>query len=692
VAAGVSPPGSGLRYRPDIDGLRAIAVLLVFFYHADIARLPGGFLGVDIFFVISGFLITRLILEDQRRGTFSMARFLARRVRRLFPSLALLLVVVLGLGWWRLLPGEFGQVGRNVFAAGLYSSNILLLHDGGRAGYFARGSDSNPLLHLWSLGVEEQFYIVWPICLILLAMGVGRHRRTIVALMIASLLADLVLDARWPSAAFYLPITRAWEFLAGALFALPDSAAERPRERWHGRRWAREVRAILSIVAILVIAAAPIPSGVPRTIVAGVSVVASAELIANGHDLATSRLLAWPPLVGLGLVSYPLYLWHWPFLVFGRLLYGDTPGLHVAVLVLSVAAAVATYLLVERRARPIPARAVLAPLAAAMLVLAVVGRLIDHRVIPSRARDAPLLTASADDWRLYAGSTRLPGFGRLVVYAEGSRTPRRTVAFIGDSHMEHYWARVEVLRDSLRRDGTRLLFITRGGCPPLPSLGRVSRAVSCDDFFREAIAAARRERAQTVAISGFWDKYFAPPGRTPWLPGAERAQVFRMDDRWRRAVVIGDRRGQATLAELRTALADLRADGVDVALIASSPTDPRYDPRVMYARDTLYADLPRGELTQHRSHVAPLARVAVAGGARIVDPFGYLCGAAACLATESSGRPIMRDNEHVNATSARRLRLLDDVIWPIAPSDGPRRPACRGCTVPVRVAGRRSEP
>src|SRR5450432_1884130 len=201
------------RYRPDIDGLRAIAVMLVVNFHAFPAVMPGGYIGVDIFFVISGFLITGIIVRELEQQRFSLLGFYIRRIRRIFPALIVVLCATLVLGWLWLLPAAYAQLSADVFASAAFFSNIALLL---QSGYFDIESGKKPLLHLWSLGIEEQFYLFWPLILLLIA----RLRLSIPVaasiIGVASFVLNVALIGSNPVATFYLPFTRAWELLAGA--------------------------------------------------------------------------------------------------------------------------------------------------------------------------------------------------------------------------------------------------------------------------------------------------------------------------------------------------------------------------------------------------------------------------------------------------------------------------------------------
>src|ERR1700736_4384821 len=207
---------SSIRYRPDIDGLRAIAVMLVVNFHAFPGAMPGGFIGVDIFFVISGFLITGIVARELDQQRFSLVAFYVRRIRRIFPALIVVLGATLVLGWLWMLPAVYAQLSSDVVASAAFFSNIALLL---QSGYFDIESARKPLLHLWSLGIEEQFYLFWPLIL----MGAARLRLSLLAtasvIALASFVLNVALIGSNPVATFYLPFTRAWELLAGAVLA-----------------------------------------------------------------------------------------------------------------------------------------------------------------------------------------------------------------------------------------------------------------------------------------------------------------------------------------------------------------------------------------------------------------------------------------------------------------------------------------
>jgi peptidoglycan/LPS O-acetylase OafA/YrhL len=301
-----------VRHRADIDGLRAIAVVPVVLFHAGVSRVSGGFVGVDIFFVISGYLITSLILGEMAEGRFSLASFYERRIRRIFPALFAVLAVCVVVAALLFLPRELKSFDRSLLATTFFVSNIYFYSG---LGYFAAPPDTLPLLHTWSLAIEEQFYIVFPLLLsLVIAFGRRVWIGLIAALFLLSLAASIWVTRLNPDAAFYLAPMRVWELMLGALLA----ARLLPRI---GSQAVREMLALagIALIGYAVFAfspATPFPGSAALIPCLGAALVIYAGED-DGTTLAGKVLSLWP-LAFVGLISYSLYLWHWPLLVFAR--------------------------------------------------------------------------------------------------------------------------------------------------------------------------------------------------------------------------------------------------------------------------------------------------------------------------------------------------------------------------------------
>ena len=333
-----------MRYRADIDGLRAIAVLFVVFFHAFPGVIRGGFIGVDVFFVISGYLITSIISDEIRRGQFSIINFYQRRIRRIFPALLCVMIAAAGYGWLTLASFEFVSLMRYVSTGAAFVSNFLAYSD---TGYFSQSTEEKPLMHLWSLGVEEQFYLIWPVLLLVTPIITDpRGWRGLGALLAADFAFSILQIKINPMAAFYLPFTRLWELFAGGYLSLAAAGAPSSRLSMPARAFAGLALIIMSGLAIR--GDANFPGWLALFPVVGAYLV-----IGSGPDTVLHRrLLSHPWLVYVGLISYPLYLWHWVILSFLRV-QGDLlawPN-RIAAIGLSFVLASLTYFLIEKRIR-----------------------------------------------------------------------------------------------------------------------------------------------------------------------------------------------------------------------------------------------------------------------------------------------------------------------------------------------------
>ena len=307
-------------YRPDIDGLRAIAVLLVIGFHAFPEWLPAGFIGVDIFFVISGYLISQILFENLQKNSFSFKEFYIRRILRIFPALILVLLSCYAYGWWDWLADDFALLGKHIAAGALFVSNIALWQE---SGYFDQSAELKPLLHLWSLGIEEQFYLIWPAFIFILWSSKHYLLKMILGIAIISFISNILTIRTDPIAAFYAPWTRFWELATGSYLAylhfdknivnqyskkIKVSKLSPNQLSWVG----------LGLLAIALLTIHPKASFPGWWALLPVG-AALCWLAAGQGGWLNRTILSHPILVWIGLISYPLYLWHWPLLAFARM-------------------------------------------------------------------------------------------------------------------------------------------------------------------------------------------------------------------------------------------------------------------------------------------------------------------------------------------------------------------------------------
>ena len=333
-------------YRPDIDGLRAVAVLLVVFHHAFPQVLKGGFIGVDVFFVISGFLISTIIFQSLEQGEFSFLDFYKRRVKRIFPALSLVLIASFVCGWYVLLPADYKQLGKHMAAGAAFVSNLAFWNE---SGYIDSGSKLKPLLHLWSLGIEEQYYIFWPFIVLYAWKRKISLFKVCLVLLALSFAINIFTAKNNAVAAFYSPLSRFWELLIGSVLAYSSLQTAKIPKSTHAANWeAWAGVALLAIGVYFINSERRFPGfwALFPTLAAYLLIKAGPKAWFN-QVVLSNRLFVW-----VGLISFPLYLWHWPLLVFAEIKLGAM-GLYtkLGLVALSILLSWLTYRFVERPIR-----------------------------------------------------------------------------------------------------------------------------------------------------------------------------------------------------------------------------------------------------------------------------------------------------------------------------------------------------
>ncbi len=536
-------------YRPEIDGLRALAVMPVIFYHLSAGLVPGGFLGVDVFFVISGYLITRLLVADLGRDQFSLWRFYERRARRILPALFVVIAACVLPAAAFMLPGQQADFGFAVLAAVGFVSNLLYY---GSTGYFMASAEIKPLLHTWSLAVEEQFYLFFP----LLLLGVWRHARTWLLAVLAAIGLASVAVAAWlaysdPAAGFYLLPARAWELMAGSLVAV---VARQP-----GKTLA-EASAIAGLALIAL--AYAFPSGATVLgLSALLAVIGAALFIWAGSGTLAARALSSGPLRGIGLISYSAYLWHWPLLAFWRLRGGGEMTLvfGVCLVTATLALATLTYVYVERPFRNhgpsarFPTRALVPFLTSGAVVLTLFGLL-------------PLMPGGAGAGREAATvEARLATNFGLSQTCEGAFTldpacrtsDQPEILLWGDSYAMHLAPAIVA-----SGDWGGMIQMTKSSCAPVLGL-----SIAPEDY----------EATWFEGCLRFNDEVFA------WLAGASTVRTVVLSTNFRMLTNDLRRPDGSTIpvvgaeAAVRVALLDtvkkIRALGKDVVMVSPTPTN-----------------------------------------------------------------------------------------------------------------------
>jgi peptidoglycan/LPS O-acetylase OafA/YrhL len=641
-------------YRPDIDGLRAVAVLAVILVHAFPAVLPGGFCGVDVFFVISGYLITRILRSDLEAGQCDLRDFYARRIRRLFPALLAMLFLCMAVGYVFLLPTEYEPLGAQVAAGTVFAQNVLLSQ---QTGYFAADSFRVPLQHLWSLAVEEQFYLVFPPFLVWAWRRRWPVAAVMAALLVASFVANIVVSRHAPAADFYLTPYRAWEFLAGALLACRATSAEvaAPQSL---RDWTSLLGGAIVAVSLVAMKPASYPGWQ-----AAVPVLGTSLLIAAGPGGFINRIvLAHPVAVWIGLVSYPLYLFHWPLLCLVRICSNgySSPVLVAAAVVAAFALAALTFVAIERPLRSHRSRWTVPGLVLGFLLAGLVGLAIATQRIPPKHASPELdgvIAALRDHLGRFVDSHQRNIRWRENAYETGGAGPQ--TLFFGDSFAGQYLPRVFTLVADNRADTRGAVVLSAGAIPPIPGVtsGLRPECPVVMQQFRELLAAD--PRIDRVVIAACWPYYFEP-GRDYTIDG------ISLDS------AAGANRAAEAFEEL---LVDLTARGKSVTLVLTSPWGSELDPAGMLSRSL------RGRITKRlqpltvatlhvrigpraRSFLESIEAAANRHGVRIIDPLEHLAIDGVCVA-EEEGVPIRHDMSHLRpGYVADRVTYLDDTLAP----------------------------
>jgi peptidoglycan/LPS O-acetylase OafA/YrhL len=659
----MSQAGTHPAHRNDIDGLRAVAVTSVLFYHADSAWLPGGFVGVDVFFVISGYLISGIIFGGIARGTFSFEDFYARRVKRIFPALLLVLLSVTIYGWFSLFTDEYQRLGKHVAAGAAFLSNIV-----------------KPLLHLWSLGVEEQFYLIWPLFFVLLA----KARRSPLAAIGAITLGSFALNVYWVKdhevRSFYLPVTRFWELSVGSLLAYGQVLGIQRTGTAIGRLSAflsggasSAMRNSLAVGGLGLLGAALVLLSKDDLFpgwLAALPTIGTFLLIAAGNrSWINSRLLGNPLMVWVGLISYPLYLWHWPLLSFLRILSSSRPSGGVTLFALAVAVGLAwlTYRYVERpiRTNRLRLRPSLALIAGVSCVGAVGLMAFLGQIAPRSASFGLEKIIAATDAVAFPGPNLVRmSDGETTVWGQGKG--HSAVLLMGDSEMEQYYPRIDRLLTGHAGDTRRIIYSTHGGCPPIPFV-RENHLPWCNGLVDLDLKLAADPAIDTIVIAADWTGYFiSGPPPEPWTYYYEHDGT-----RGNLTGQLGSKATNEALAGFERMVAHLRAMDKTVFIVLPSPTGHLFSPRRMIERSL--SDLsfriqpPFISAPDLISRISPivsrLREIGARTGARLINPIAVLCDPTQCPLTTEEGLPIYKDDAHLNPLFVRdKVLYLDDIF------------------------------
>ena len=505
-------------YRSDIDGLRAIAVLSVVGFHAFPNWVKGGFVGVDVFFVISGFLISSIILRSLNSDSFSFIEFYARRVKRIFPALILVMTACYVFGWFALLPDEYKQLGKHVAAGAGFVSNFFFWQE---AGYFDNVAETKPLLHLWSLGIEEQFYIVWPLLLYLARKWRFNFLVLAVTIVAISFAINVSIRHSDPIQTFYSPITRFWELLIGSILAyftlhgvsVVDKLAQLVRgDSPAPKRIMIMIHNASSLTGLLLIVVATLLVTKEYAFPgfwALLPTMGGCLIISVGQDVWLNKtLLSHPVLVWFGLISYPLYLWHWPLLAYARIMESRTPDISIrfTAIVVAIVLAWLTYRFLEYPLRA--GKQDLFKVSALILIMIGLGGVgiitfvqdgIKQRSSVQKVIEQLDELGLAKHWTVWMSCEKKDNSKGCRIM-DFDKPP--DVALLGDSHaMELVFS----LEDLFRPLGKNIIARAKPGCSPFFETGTdKSLFVSCDGFMEKGLALTEESQSiKTIILGGY---------------------------------------------------------------------------------------------------------------------------------------------------------------------------------------------
>ena len=571
-----------LSYRPEIDGLRTVAVLSVIFYHFNIISLPGGFLGVDVFFVISGYLITAIILQQYQAKSFSIINFYESRVRRILPLFFLVFSVCSVLSYILFERSENLDIIESSIFAQLFLSNFYFWRTGG---YFSSDAAEKMYLHTWSLSVEEQFYIIFPIILIFcLSRKININVVLILTILFSFLLAVYASNYH-ANASFFLLPTRAWELLVGgaAAWAVMENETIYNKRIFQIRKI--DVGVILILASFLVINKSSFhPSWITLAPVAGTLLV-----LTDGSSSYVKTILSSKPMTTIGRISFGLYMWHYPILVFHNI-YGfglTSPLAKMALIVLTLIFSRLSYSLLETklRNRTLSFKYVLL----IITLLCVIGNYFNYLTTKSPNKDNPIMnldlqnmTNATTDWN-YPHSLVIDRNSEVDVGIMQTDKKIDTLIF-GDSHAQHF---AKAFVEKAENSDINLMFITEPGCPPLPSAYNKNYR-KCDDLFQTLDTKLNEYPSVSKIIVSFcFTCYFYTNSiKNKKITQKEMERSFFVKDGDDYVSLMSDEGYKKAIEELYKFLKNISTN-YEVILILGNPVDKRFDPDIIIKRQII---------------------------------------------------------------------------------------------------------
>lgn len=672
-----------ISYRRDIDGLRALAVIAVVFYHVFPGILPGGYLGVDLFFVLSGFLISTIIYKQLSNRTFTFAEFYYRRAVRLFPSLFIVLLLSLVFGLVVLLPNELVGLAKHIIGGIAFVANIIFL---GEVGYFDLSAEYKILLHLWSLGVEEQFYIAWPL-IVYFIWKIGNINKRLLVLNVILLLAlaiwHVILNysSEW---AFYFPLSRFWELLVGAVLGYAiqfDLTSSNARLRLILKNYIgvlnlkKEMAAILGVL-LLFASFLNVFNILQSQYVLLLPALGTLLLLSTVGSRINEKILSYKVLVHIGIISYPIYLVHWPILAYAKILNAGEliVAFKIAIIIVIYLAGYSLYVFAElpyrtRRIGKVPRDKIKQDakfMAYCSIVLIIVAVYIQFTEggVSLRYSDGvgkvEEIELAKRDWY------HLPKDNRIVINSDYGVCPQRKIVIVGDSHAEQFYPRIKYWSDKLSNvkcQNLEVEFITGLGCPPLSNLNHdsiamqkmLSRCKNKNDLYALQNVVKSNHSVTDVLVSYCWSCYFVngSNGEMDFKNGS----MFYISDGNR--INLGDsmylrKNLNKVFDELGLTLQGQNRVRVWISL--DNPIGSSFNPNSLLNGNRITGLFVREErktvvLSKKQIELKKIMNgIALERGYEVIDPSVQFCMNNECDILDKEGRPIYKDSDHLRAS------------------------------------------
>ncbi|KAB8033376.1 acyltransferase family protein [Fluviispira multicolorata] len=642
-------------YRPDIDGLRAIAVILVVLFHLFPEANPGGFIGVDIFFVISGFLISTVIFKNLDNKSFSVSDFYFRRIVRIFPALILVLLSTLLIGWLILLDGEFKNLGKHILGGLGFVSNVIQWKE--YTNYF--DSELKPLLNLWSLGVEEQFYFVWPF-VVIICWRFKKYLLGIIILFLAlSFIANIFIlfSLEKVNFSYIMPVTRFWEILFGSLLGYISLYKKRD-----DREIINNIKSFVGISFIILSLIFINSDKLFPGFWALLPVIGTYLIIDSGQNSYINRVfLANRYVVYIGLISYPIYLWHWPLISYNKLLFSDQPPFMslIIVLILTVLLSIITYHFLEKPIKKINKKFAAYTLLSVSLLAGLIGLGGYIGIIKPYSDQFGMTEYSIamNDWDFPTKNLQPRKFLDTDYYE--SKDYKEKILFLGDSNIEQYAPRIERLLIENKNIEKKSIFFTKKGCMPIKNV-MTDKNPRCRSFVNDAYKFSEDPEIKTVVIGASWIGYLKDKTKAYYADGIFNEYLAK-------SPIATDK----ILHEFQLSIKELVGLKKSVYVILNIPRGEELRPVKMINRSLVGekfslnpVNLDKDDIIKsHGSFLKRLKNVAIQAGAQIIDPLDYLCDKDSICPSIFQNKIIYKDSAHLCASFVRdNVKYLDFLI------------------------------